>query len=129
MLPRPCTIVQNQDELPLREWAELEGEKVMVNVLASIRVVEGRKADFIEIFKANVPNVLNEDGCIEYIPTIDFPTGFESQELNENLVTIIEKWESLDHLKAHLSAPHMKSYQEQVKDMVEHVGLKVLGNA
>lgn len=101
----------------------------MVHVLASIRVAEGRKEDFIEIFKANVPNVLNEDGCIEYIPTIDFPTGFDSQELDGNLVTIIEKWQSLDHLQAHLAAPHMKSYQERVKDIVVKVGLKVLGNA
>lgn len=101
----------------------------MVHVLASIRVVPGRKADFIKIFKANVPNVLNEDGCIEYIPTVDFPSGFSSQELDENLVTIIEKWESLEHLQAHLVASHMNSYQEQVKDMVEHVGLKVLGDA
>jgi quinol monooxygenase YgiN len=97
--------------------------------LASIRVAPGHRDEFIEIFKANVPNVLNENGCIEYIPTIDTPTGFESQDLNENMVTIVEKWESLDHLKAHLSAPHMKTYQENVKDIVVKVGLKVLENA
>jgi quinol monooxygenase YgiN len=101
----------------------------MIHVLASIRVIEGRRAEFIEIFKANVPNVLNEDGCIEYAPAVDFPTGIQSQEMNENMVTIVEKWESFEHLQAHLAAPHMKSYQEKVKDMVEHVGLKVLGDA
>jgi quinol monooxygenase YgiN len=103
--------------------------QAMIHVLASIRVIEGRRAEFIEIFKANVPNVLNEDGCIEYAPAVDFPTGIQSQEMNKNMVTIVEKWESFEHLQAHLSAPHMKSYQEKVKDMVEHVGLKVLGNA
>ncbi|MBW2251884.1 MAG: antibiotic biosynthesis monooxygenase [Deltaproteobacteria bacterium] len=98
----------------------------MINVIASIHIKDGRLAEFIEIFKSNIPNVLEEKGCIEYIPNIDFSTGLPPQELNNNVVTIIEKWDSLEDLQAHLSAPHMLAYKEKVKDLVDKVSFKVL---
>ena len=39
----------------------------------------------------NVPNVLEEKGCVAYVPTIDLPTGLPPQKLNNNVATIIEK--------------------------------------
>ena len=51
--------------------------------------------DFIEILKSNIPNVIREKGCLEYIPTVDDPTELPSQELDKNVVTIIEKWSSI----------------------------------
>jgi len=55
----------------------------MINVIASIQIKEGKLPEFIETFKSNVPSVLEEEGCIEYVPTIDLPTGFPPQELND----------------------------------------------
>jgi len=51
----------------------------MINVIASIRVKEGRRAEFLDIFKANIGTVLHEKGCLEYVPTIDVPTGLPPQ--------------------------------------------------
>ena len=99
----------------------------MINVIASIHIKEGRLSEFIEIFKSNIPKVLEEKGCIEYVPTIDVSTGLPPQELNNNVVTIIEKWDSLEDLQVHLSALHMLAYKENVKDLVDKVSLKVLG--
>jgi len=101
----------------------------MVNVIASIEVKEGHVEEFTKIFVANVPNVLAEKGCIEYSPTIDVSTNIGVQKTNKNIVTIIEKWESLDHLYAHLKAPHMNTYREKVKDIVVGVSIKVLKKA
>lgn len=101
----------------------------MINVIASIHVREDRLNEFIEIFKSNVPNVLKEKGCIEYVPTTDVTTGLPPQELNKNVVTIIEKWRSLEDLQAHLSAPHMLAYKDKVKNLVEKITLKVLSEA
>ena len=101
----------------------------MINVIASIHIKEGRLSEFVEVFKSNIPNVLEEKGCIEYVPTIDVHTGLPSQELNTNVVTIIEKWGSLEELQAHLSTPHMLAYKEKVKDLVDSVSLKVLEEA
>ena len=101
----------------------------MINVIASIYIKEGRLSEFVEIFKRNIPNVLKEEGCIEYVPTIDVLTDLSPQELNDNVVTVIEKWNSLDDLQAHLSAPHMLAYKENVKDLVDKVSLKILKEA
>lgn len=98
----------------------------MIHVIASIYVKKDGVSEFVEIFKANVPAVLAEKGCIEYTPTIDVLTGLPPQELDENVVTIIEKWESVEALRAHLAAPHMVAYQDMVKALVVKVSIKVL---
>jgi quinol monooxygenase YgiN len=101
----------------------------MINVLASIQIKAGKVSEFIEIFNTNVENVRAEDGCIDYYPMVDLDADLPPQVLEENIVTIIEKWESLGALRAHLKAPHMMTYREKVKDIVEKVSLKVLQEA
>ena len=101
----------------------------MINVIASIRVKAGRVSEFLEVFKANVPNVIREKGCIEYFPAVDIAADLPPQRVDENVVTIIERWESLEALRAHLITPHMLAHREKVKDMVEDTSLKVLKQA
>ncbi len=101
----------------------------MISVIASITLKPGNRDAFLKIFKANVPAVKNEKGCVEYLPAVDFESGIPVQVKNSDMVTIIEKWASLDDLKAHLNAPHMTAYREKVKDMVASVSLKVLQEA
>jgi quinol monooxygenase YgiN len=101
----------------------------MIIVLASIRVRSGRRAEFLDIFKANVPRVRGESGCVEYFPAIDVDAHLPPQQLDDQVVTIVEKWQDLEALAAHLGAPHMLEYRQQVKDLVESVSLKVLQQA
>ena len=101
----------------------------MITVIASIQVKPGRISQFIDIFKSNVPAVLAETGCIEYYPAVDVQTGLPPQELDENVVTVIEKWENTDALQKHLDSPHMLAYKEQVKEIVLKLTLKVLKEA
>ncbi len=101
----------------------------MINVIASIQIKEDQLSKFVDIFKSNIPNVLEEKGCIEYVPTIDIPTGLPPQELNSDVVTIIEKWESLKDLQAHLISPHMLEYRKNTKNLVEKMSVKVLKEA
>jgi quinol monooxygenase YgiN len=101
----------------------------MISVIASIRVKAGRRSEFLQIFKANIPKVRQEKGCVEYFPAVDVNSGIPPQVLDENMVTIIEKWESLEALGNHLTAPHMLAYREKVKDIVENLSLKVLQEA
>jgi len=101
-----------------------------VFVVAAIEVKPGKRAEFIEIFKSNVPNVLAEDGCFFYEPVVDFDSGIDIQApMGENVMTVVEKWASIDALRAHLQAPHMATYREEVKDLVAGVTLHVLQNA
>ncbi len=101
----------------------------MISVIASIKVKAGRVPEFIEILKSNVPEVRKERGCIEYFPAVDIDSGLPVQKLDKNIVTIIEKWESVEALRAHLKTPHMLAYREKVKDLVEELSIKVLKEA
>ena len=101
----------------------------MVYVIASIYIKKSRLSEFLEIFKSNIPNVSKELGCIEYVPTVDLPSGSAAQTINENVVTIIEKWRTIEDLQKHLSSPHMLAYREKVKDHVENVALRILREA
>ena len=98
----------------------------MISVIASVRVKADRIPEFIEIFKSNLPKVRKEEGCIEYFPAIDIDSGLPVQKLDKNVVTIIEKWENVEALRAHLKTPHMLAYREKVKDIVEDLSIKVL---
>jgi len=99
----------------------------MIHVIATVEVVAGKRDLFLAEFPRNVPKVHAEDGCLEYGPTLDLATGIGAQiPLRDNVVTIVEKWESLEALRAHLVAPHMTEYRERVKDLVVGVKLQVL---
>ena len=99
----------------------------MIHVIASIDLKPGKVKAFLAEFHKLVPKVKAEDGCIDYGPTVDAKTNIGAQiPLRENTVTIVERWESLDALNAHLAAPHMATYRENVKDLVAGVTLQIL---
>lgn len=99
----------------------------MIYVIATIEIAEGKRDEFVDAFRANVPNVLAEEGCIEYEPTIDLSTDIAAQPAaRDNVVTVVEKWESLDALHAHLVAPHMLTYREGVKEIVKGASIQIL---
>ena len=98
-----------------------------VFVVATIEVKPGKRAEFVEIFKSNVPNVIAEDGCGFYEPVVDVASGIGAQApLRDDVMTVVEKWASLDALLAHLKAPHMDAYREKVKDLVAKTTLHVM---
>ena len=99
----------------------------MIFVIATIEVKPGKREAFLAEFHKLMPKVHKEKGCIEYGPTVDAKTDIKAQiPLRENAVTIMEKWESLAALQAHLAAPHMGEYREAVKDIVKSVTLQIL---
>lgn len=91
----------------------------MIHVIATVRVKPGKRNDFIELVKSITAEVTKEEGCIRYILTVDIASGLPPQVLDENLVTMIEAWESLDALRNHLKSPHMALFFEKRKEMVE----------
>ncbi len=99
----------------------------MICVIATIELNEGCREEFLAIFRELVPKVLAEDGCLEYAPMVDLPTELPGQPpVDENVVTVVEKWSSLDALEAHLMAPHMGAFREHTKAMRCGVALRVL---
>ncbi len=91
-----------------------------VHVLAVIIAKAGMRDQILDAFRANVPTVHAEDGCIEYGATVDADGvgGFQTK-FGDDTFVVIEKWESLDALKAHAAAPHMAAYAAKTKEMIE----------
>ncbi len=85
----------------------------MIAVIATIETAPGRRDDLLAVFRGLVPKVRAEQGCLEYTPMIDVPNGMTSP-VRDNVVTLIEKWESLAALEAHLKTPHMAEFSQQI---------------
>jgi len=101
----------------------------MITVLASITVKEEKKTEFLEIFKANIPAVKAEEGCLEYYPTIDFETPLPVQDKDAAVVTIVEQWKSIGALEEHINTPHMIAYKDKTQNMITGLSIKILQNA
>ncbi len=99
----------------------------MIHVIATIQLNPGTRDEFLKHFHAIVPTVRQEQGCLEYGPTVDAETDIAAQDgPREDVVVVVEKWESVDALKAHLVAPHMQQYRENVKSLVAGMTLHIL---
>lgn len=102
----------------------------MIHVIVKVELETGRREDFLAEFHRIVPLVLKEAGCISYGPTIDAETEIEAQLTNGNdVVTIVERWQSLADLEDHLVAPHMLAYRPRVRDMIQNSQLQILQDA
>jgi quinol monooxygenase YgiN len=101
-----------------------------VHVLAIITAKPGRRAEILEAFQANVPNVHAEDGCIEYVATVDTEGAGDAQTpFGPDTFVVVEKWASLEALKAHAAAPHMAAYAAKTRDLIANRVIHVLSPA
>jgi quinol monooxygenase YgiN len=102
----------------------------MIHVVAVITAKPGNRDAILEAFRANMPAVHAEAGCIEYGPAVDADGvgGFQTK-FGPDTFVVLEKWESLDHLKAHAAAPHMAAYGAKTKDLIASRVIHVLSPA
>lgn len=99
----------------------------MVIVIATISLRPGTREAFLAEFHRVVPLVRGEQGCIEYGPAVDVTSGIALQSpVRDDVVVVVEKWEDLPALHAHLAAPHMAEYRTRVTGFVTEVRLQVL---
>jgi quinol monooxygenase YgiN len=101
-----------------------------VHVVAVITAKPGKRPALLEAFQANVPNVHAEDGCIEYVATVDADgAGGIQTRFGDDTFVVVEKWASMDALKAHAAAPHMAAYAAKAKDLIASRVIHVLSPA
>ena len=99
----------------------------MIYVIATVEIFEGRKGEYLRELKTVIPDVQAEIGCLEYGPTGDVATDIPVQDpVNENVVTIIERWTDIQALKDHLQTSHMKTYREAIKSVIKNVRVRIL---
>ena len=99
----------------------------MIHVVAVITAKPGQRASLLAAFHANIPAVRAEKGCIEYGVAVDADTGLPFQKKwGDDAVLVIEKWDSLDALKAHGAAPHMREFGAKTKELVAGRAIHIL---
>lgn len=91
----------------------------MIHVIAVVTAKPGQRDRLLEAFKANVPAVKAERGCIEYQATVDTPDAGPAQAaFGKDTFVVVEKWEDMAALKAHAAASHMAAYAERTREYI-----------
>ena len=102
----------------------------MIHVVAIITAKPGQREAVLRLFQANRPAVLQEEGCIEYVPVIDEPDfGPAQTPIGPDSFIVIEKWASAEALRAHGAAPHMVAYGKASREMIAGRTIHVLTGA
>ena len=102
----------------------------MINVVAVITAKPGMREAILAEFRANMPAVHAEAGCIEYGPTIDAEgAGSFQAKFGPDTFVVLEKWESLEALGAHARSPHMAAYAAKTRDMIASRVIHILSPA
>lgn len=102
----------------------------MIHVIAIITAKPGMRDQILAQFRANMPAVHAEDGCIEYRPVVDAAEAGKIQTpIGPDTFVVIEKWASMPALHAHAAAPHMAAYAGNVREMIAGRVIHVLSDA
>ena len=99
-----------------------------VHVIAIITAKPGKREEVLANFNPNGPTVHAEDGCIEYGAVIDCEGVGFAKAFGPDTFLVVEKWASLEHLKAHAVTPHMKAYSEKNKDLLADRTIHVMSD-
>ena len=99
----------------------------MIHVLAVITTKPGQRETVLALFRANMPAVHAEAGCIEYGPVIDAPNS--PAKFGDYTFVVVEKWESADHLKAHAASPHMAAYGAKTRELLANREIHIMQSA
>jgi quinol monooxygenase YgiN len=76
----------------------------MIHVIAAIKAQAGQRDTVASAFQDILPRVRAKAGCIEYSLAFHLLSGFPGQPpFDENELIIVEKWDDLDALKAHMT--------------------------
>ena len=87
-------------------------------VLAKVYPKSGCRDTVVELSEDLIENTLNEEGNIDYQLLAS---------LDDNTLTFIEKWESLDALKQHMGSPHFQFFGSETADFIENMDIQVIG--
>ena len=99
----------------------------MIRVVAVLTAKPGRRDECLAAFRANVPSVRAEKGCIEYAAHVDADgIGPIQTQFGPDTFVVLESWESPEALRAHAAAPHMRAYGQKIKDWIASRAIHVL---
>ena len=97
----------------------------MIAVIATIETAPGRRNDLLAIMRGLVPEGSRGEG-LPRIRAHDQRLERLAGPVHENAVTMIEKWENLAALEAHLKTPHMGEFRQQTEPLRLTLSLQIV---
>lgn len=92
----------------------------MINVVVTLEPVPGRTNDVVRELRVLLPLARAEPGCIEYDAAEDVDLALPGQPAARlGVVTVIQKWRTLEDLRAHFSAAHAVTYRSRVSGFIQ----------
>jgi quinol monooxygenase YgiN len=102
----------------------------VIHVIAVITAKPGKREEVLRHWRQIVPAVRAEKGCIEYGAAVDADPALPVQtKYGPDTFVVVEKWESVDALKAHAAAPHTAAYGAKTKDLLASRVIHILSPA
>lgn len=99
----------------------------MIHVIAVITAKPGQRDSILQALRANLPAVKAEQGCIEYGAAVDAEHALPLQtKWGPDTFLVIEKWDTMEALKAHAAAPHMAAYGAKTKEFIANRVIHIL---
>lgn len=110
-----------------RSQVRTSASHTVIHVVAEIHLAPGARERFLEEFRRLTPLVRAEDGCIEYVGTVEVRTAIAAQAApRDDVLTVVEKWRDEPALAAHLAAPHMDDHRARSRGLTTRVVVRVL---
>ncbi len=103
----------------------------MLTIIAEVCTHPGahHRDAVLALFKSVMPTVLKEAGCHGYAPMLDADVNADFQSTDANCIVMIEKWEDMAALRAHMETPHMVAFHEQAGEHIAGIKVKILDAA
>lgn len=101
---------------------------MMVHVIARMEIKPGQMDKMLAVLTKLVPLVHAEAGCIRYEVCLDADVGIGAPA-DPQALTIVEAWESKEHLAAHLAQPHMAAFRDEAGPLRAGATVTVLSPA
>jgi quinol monooxygenase YgiN len=100
--------------------------RIMVHVVVTFIIKDGMMDKYLEGIAKLRPLVLAEKGCVEYtyIKEVQSPLAIQ-EPVQDNRLTLVEKWESFEVLEAHLKSSHMAEYTKLLGPMRSSASARV----
>lgn len=99
----------------------------MIHVVAMLTAKPGKGPELMAALNKVVPQVHAEKGCVEYQPVTDAENASDSQaKVGPDTLVVIEKWETMDDLKAHSASAHMAEFGKEAGELIAGRTIHVL---
>ena len=89
-------------------------------VLAKITPKHGCKDGILEISEDLIEATLTEKGNIDYELLLS---------ADDNTLTFVEKWETLESLKKHMNSPHFQTFETECEEFMENMDIRIYNSS